>query len=89
MGYQKAEEILPAEVIELIQRYVDGQAIYIPRIPGKRQKWGRGTKIQKELQIRNQRIFSDYVRGTQVSELASRYFLSVKSIQRIIRTQKE
>lgn len=57
MGYQKAEEILPAEVIELIQRYVDGQAIYIPRIPGKRQKWVSGTKIQKELQIRNQRIF--------------------------------
>ena len=36
-----------------------------------------------------QRIFSDYVGGTQVSELASRYFLSVKSIQRIIREQKE
>lgn len=27
----KAEEILPSEVIELIQQYVDGQNIYIPR----------------------------------------------------------
>ena len=25
MGYRKAEEILPVEIIELIQQYVDGQ----------------------------------------------------------------
>lgn len=31
MGYVKAEEILPMEMIELIQEYVDGQNIYIPR----------------------------------------------------------
>ena len=31
MGYMKAEEILPIEIIELIQQYVDGENIYIPR----------------------------------------------------------
>ncbi len=31
MGYIRAEEILPIEVIELIQQYVDGKNIYIPR----------------------------------------------------------
>ena len=31
MGYIRAEEILPAEIIELIQKYVDGANIYIPR----------------------------------------------------------
>lgn len=29
MGYIKAEEILPLEVIELIQKYVDGDRIFI------------------------------------------------------------
>ncbi|EOS43880.1 hypothetical protein C809_03738 [Lachnospiraceae bacterium MD335] len=29
MGYIRAEEILPVEVIELIQQYVDGENIYI------------------------------------------------------------
>jgi hypothetical protein len=30
MGYRKAEQILPNEIIELIQNYVDGECIYIP-----------------------------------------------------------
>ncbi len=29
MGYIKAEEILPVEIIELVQQYVDGESIYI------------------------------------------------------------
>ncbi len=33
MGYIKAETVLPAEIIELIQQYVDGKNIYIPRKP--------------------------------------------------------
>ena len=39
----KAAEILPVEVIELIQQYVDGENIYIPRKEEKRQKWGTGS----------------------------------------------
>ena len=31
MGYRRAEEILPKEIIEMIQEYVDGENIYIPR----------------------------------------------------------
>ncbi|WP_251208881.1 hypothetical protein [Acetatifactor aquisgranensis] len=31
MGYIRAEEILPEEIIALIQQYVDGTNIYIPR----------------------------------------------------------
>ena len=40
MGYRNAGEILPVEVIELIQQYVDGENIYIPRRSENRQKWG-------------------------------------------------
>ena len=43
MGYRKAEEILPVEIIELIQQYVDGQNIYIPRKSENRLEWGSGT----------------------------------------------
>ena len=31
MGYIRAAEILPVEIIELIQQYVNGAAIYVPR----------------------------------------------------------
>ena len=88
MGYIKAEEILPMEVIELIQQYVDGQNIYIPRKNENRQEWGAGTKIRQELQQRNQKIYSDYQLGMKVSELAVRYYLSEKCIQRIIRDKR-
>lgn len=85
MGYIKAEEILPAEVIGLIQQYVDGKSIYIPRKQNHRQEWGTGTKIKQELSIRNEQIYKDYQTGLKICELAEKYFLSEKSIQRIIR----
>jgi len=85
MGYIRAEEILPIEVIELIQQYVDGENIYIPRKSANRQAWGAGTQIKQELQMRNRQIYKDYLAGSKISELASKYYLSEKSIQRILR----
>lgn len=88
MGYIKAEEILPLEVIELIQKYVDGQNIYIPRKADNRAVWGSGTAIRSELRDRNHQIFSEYLSGKSIPALAECYYLSVKSIQRIIRDEK-
>lgn len=88
MGYIKAEEILPEEIIELIQQYVDGQNIYIPRKEAHRKEWGSGTKIRHELSVRNQAIYDDFMSGMTAAQLAGKYFLSEKSIQRIIRNMK-
>ena len=85
MGYIRAEEILPIEVIELIQQYVDGENIYIPRKPSNRQAWGTGTQIKQELLRRDQQIYKDYLAGRKTSELACKYYLSEKRIQRILR----
>lgn len=88
MGYIRADKILPMEVIELIQKYVDGQNIYIPRKSDNRAEWGAGTDIKQELFRRNRQIYSDYLSGMKVSELAYKYYLSEKSIQRIVREMK-
>ncbi|MBO5207744.1 MAG: hypothetical protein J6B68_00210 [Lachnospiraceae bacterium] len=88
MGYKKAEEILPMEIIELIQQYVDGENIYIPRKADSRQKWGAGTALKQELSERNRKIYQDYLAGMSNNELAFKYYLSKKSIQRIIREMK-
>ena len=85
MGYVRAEDILPIEVIELIQQYVDGESIYIPRKAANRQAWGAGTQIRQELLTRNRQIYMDYLAGSRISELACKYCLSEKSIQRILR----
>ena len=89
MGYIRAEEILPVEVIELIQQYVDGENIYIPRKPAHRQAWGAGTQIKQELSARNQQIYRDYLAGNKTSDLAGKYYLSKKSIQRILSKMSE
>lgn len=88
MGYVKAEEILPIEMIEMIQEYVDGQNIYIPKKTEHRAAWGSGTDIRNELRMRNHQIYSDFVSGKKIQELAECYYLSEKSIQRIIREEK-
>lgn len=88
MSYRRAEEILPIEIIELIQQYVDGENIYIPRKAKKRKEWGTDTGIRQELHIRNVVIYEDYRAGMKVVELAGKYFLSEKSIQRIIRSMR-
>jgi len=89
MGYKRAEEILPKDILELLQQYVDGESIYIPRKKENRQEWGKNTRIRQELIHRNREIFEEYNEGRDVSELARKYFLSKKSIQRILRVMKK
>ena len=88
MGYRRVEEILPMEIIELIQRYVDGENIYIPRKENQRKEWGNKTLIRQELEDRNIQIFTDFQNGYKVQDLSIKYFLSEKSIQRILRKMK-
>ena len=87
MSYVKAEQFLPNEIIELIQEYVDGQSIYIPR-KNQRLQWGTRTNSRQELSIRNESIYQDFLEGVKIKVLSKKYFLSTKSIQRIIRNKK-
>ena len=89
MSYIRAEEILPIEIIELIQQYVDGESIYIPRKSSHRQVWGTGTQIKQELLRRDRKIYEDYLVGSKTGELACKYYLSEKSIQRILRKMRK
>ena len=56
MSYRKAEEILPRELIEVSQQYVDGENIYIPRKLEHRKGWGERTQARQELDARNSAI---------------------------------
>lgn len=85
MGYIRAEDILPKEILELVQQYVDGQMIYIPRKSECHKSWGAGTETKKDLMIRNRQMYAEYQSGVTIAELSERYFLTEKSVQRIIR----
>ena len=85
MGYIHALEILPEDLIEQIQAYADGQVIYIPKIKSKKCKWGEKTDTKAYFKERNLEIYHSYKNGTTMFELSEKYFLTPKSIQRIIR----
>ncbi|MGL5676697.1 MAG: hypothetical protein ACRDDX_09805 [Cellulosilyticaceae bacterium] len=55
---------------------------------GNRQPWGDKTRIRKELVRRDERIYRDYTSGMHKSQLAEKYFLSRKSIDRIVAKEK-
>lgn len=88
MGFKKANKLLPAELVELIQQYVDGESIYIPKKEGNKKPWGSDTTTRRELDLRNATIYADYLSGIASSTLAGKYYLSIKSIQRIIFQEK-
>lgn len=89
MRYQKANEILPARLVELIQNYIDGEYVYIPRKQENKKSWGEASRTREALRARDIEIFVKYSQGLGVKELAEQYFLSEKSIQRIVLQEKK
>ena len=89
MSYKSVETLLPKSLVEEIQKYVDGQLIYIPKCGQNRQAWGTKSNARKILDQRNQQIHEAYIRGSSIKDLACQFYLSQKSIQRIVyRTRK-
>ena len=89
MKYENAENILPNNIIELIQSYIDGGYIYIPRKNENKRSWGENTETKRQLEARNREIFNKYSSGVTVKILCEQYFLTESSIRRIIRNQKK
>lgn len=89
MSYQKAEKVLPMHLIQMIQQYVDGETIYIPKKEENKQTWGSQTTIRQELASRNTLIYRDYLLGDTLNDLADKYCLSIKSVQRVVLQRKK
>lgn len=87
MKYRKVTDILPAELVDKIQDYIQGEYIYIPRREKKTD--GNVTAYQRELQKRNANIYLKVLEGMSKKELAEKYNLSQSSIRRIVLTQRK
>ena len=89
MSYIKAADVLPEEVLDLIQKYVEGEYIYIRKKECNRKLWGQTTKSKQETSARNADIYKIYEEGVSVKILSEMYYLSSKSIQKIVLTLKK
>jgi len=89
MGYVRAQDVLPADVLARIQEYVSGEYLYVPKKDGDKKPWGANTGGKQWILARNALIFDDYQNGHSFDALAARYFLSEKSVRRICGQQKK
>lgn len=85
MKYENAQNILPKEIIEIIQQYVDGSYLYIPRKVENKKSWGEDSGFKNELIERNIEICNYFNSGCSAKELSEKYYLTENSIRRIIR----
>lgn len=88
MKYLKAKNILPEKLIDEIQKYVEGDYIYIPRKEGKKKAWGEKSGTKEILKDRNKDIYKKYMEGTKISDLSLEYYLTEQSVRRIIKQEK-
>ena len=84
MRYMRAADVLPPDLLEQVQAYIDGEYLYIPRREADRRPWGAANGRRAETLARNLEIYRRYREGISVDQLAEDYFLAPKSIWKII-----
>ena len=83
MKYLNASDILPDELLKEIQKYVSGEAIYIPSNV-ERKKWGHGSGARLFYKQRNEEIRYKYSQKVSIEKLAEEYCLSTETIRKIV-----
>jgi len=80
MQYKNRKEVLPPKLLKELQKYIQGDLIYIPKEKNQRAGWGEVNGSRKQIAQRNNRIFQLYKDGKSMEELERMYNLSIDSI---------
>lgn len=84
MGYKNGKDVLPEHLLKELQKYVQGEIIYIPRESESRAGWGELSGARLFMDERNLEIYSMYKKGLSIDELIDMYHLSGDSIRKIV-----
>ena len=83
MCYKNGKDILPEELLKELQKYIQGETIYIPKTED-RKAWGENNGTRIAIRERNLEIYKLYKKGKKVMEISEIYSLSDDSIRKII-----
>lgn len=86
MKYKSANDVLPKELLALVQEYIQGTYIYVPVKDKHIAEFP--TDYKTELEKRNAHIYTNYLEGMKDKQLSRIYNLSESSIRRIIVKQR-
>lgn len=84
MKYKNGKDVLPDRLLKELQKYIEGELLYIPKAEAQRAAWGSSNGTRMVIQLRNEEICSLYGRGTPVVQLMDQYHLSEDSIRKIL-----
>lgn len=83
MCYKNGKDILPENLLRELQKYIQGETIYIPKNE-ERKGWGENNGTKLAIRKRNIEIYNLYKEGIKISDIAQKYNLSEDSIRKIV-----
>lgn len=83
MCYKNGKDVLPKELLKELQKYVQGEIIYVPKSEG-RKSWGESNGTREAIRERNLQIYKLYNEGMKIIELSDKFNLSEDSIRKIL-----
>ncbi|GIN72679.1 hypothetical protein J14TS2_31540 [Bacillus sp. J14TS2] len=89
MSYKNGKEVLPPHLLKELQKYIQGELIYIPKQTNQRVGWGEANGSRLALAKRNEEIYRLYREGQSFEELEQTYNLSMDSIRKIVYKTRE
>lgn len=87
MRYVNAKDVLPPDVLALVQEYTGGALIYVPKKDEEKIGWGQKNGARAQVSIRNRNIVEAYKNGSSICDLMMEHCLSEASIKKILYTK--
>lgn len=84
MKYVNARDVLPPDILALVQKYTCGSLIYVPKTDAEKVAWGQLSGARAQTYLRNKNISEAYRNGASIFCLMEEYCLSEASIRKII-----
>lgn len=84
MCYKNGKDVLPAKLLKELQKYIQGEILYIPKEGNVRKAWGENNGTRTLIRERNMEIYKFYKNGDTITLLSESYNLSEDSIRKII-----
>jgi len=81
--YKNGKDILPEELLKELQKYIQGETIYIPKTEV-RKAWGENNGTRTAIKERNLEIYKLYKKGIKIMEISDIFNLSDDSIRKIV-----
>ncbi|NEY18931.1 hypothetical protein G4D61_02970 [Bacillus ginsengihumi] len=89
MKYINANKVLPEKLLLEIQKYVQGETLYIPKQKTEHRKWGSVSGGRELIDDRNSTIRNLFISGSSIEQLANEYYLSTETIKKIVYSYKK